>query len=58
MDGVRSAFYDVFFIEGTVVCVLVDGAGFHLFEGQCSVHVLRYLWVPYVFGQAFWLWQC
>lgn len=36
VDGVRSVFYDVFFIEGTV-CVLVDGAGFHLFEGQCSV---------------------
>jgi len=37
VDGVRSVFCDVFLTEGTVVYVLVDGTGFHLSEGQCSV---------------------
>ena len=44
-----------FLVGGTCACVLVDGAGSLLSEGQCSVQesVLEYLWVQYAFGQSF-----
>ena len=37
MDGVGLVSCDVFLVEGACACVLVDGAGSHLSEGQCSV---------------------
>lgn len=43
---VGLVFCDVFLLAGACAC---DGAGFHL-EGQCSVQVLGYLWVPYVWA--------
>ena len=37
MDGVGFMPYDVFLVGGARACVLVDGAGSPLSEGQCSV---------------------
>ena len=55
MDGVGLVSCDVFLVSGTCACVLVDGAGSLLSEGQCSVQesVLEYLWVQYAFRQSF-----
>jgi len=37
MDGVGLVSCDVFLVGGVCACVLVDGAGSRLSEGQCSV---------------------
>ena len=37
MDGVGLVSCDVFLVGGACACVLVNGAGSHLSEGQCSV---------------------
>ena len=37
MDGVGLVYCDVFLVGEVCACVLVDGAGSHLSEGQCSV---------------------
>ena len=38
MDGVGLVPCDVFLVGGACACVLVDGAGSRLSEGQCSVY--------------------
>ena len=37
MDGVGLVSCDVFLVGGASACVLGDGAGSRLSEGQCSV---------------------
>ena len=37
VKGVALVSYDVFLVGGARACVLVDGAGSPLSEGQCSV---------------------
>ena len=37
VDGVRLVFCDVFLVAGDSTCVLVDGVGSRLSEGQFSV---------------------
>ena len=37
MDGVGLVSCDVFLVGRACACVLVDEAGAHLSEGQCSV---------------------
>ena len=37
MDGIGLVSCDVFLVGRAYVCVLVDGAGSRLSEGQCSV---------------------
>ena len=59
VDGIGLVSCDVFMVRGACACVLVDGARSRLSRAvQCRLVGLESLWVQYVFGQSFLLWQC